>query len=221
MLARLAAQPFRRIVKTHTPLDGIPIDPRARYIVVARHPLDAAVSLYHHSLNLDRFRIAALAGLERPVTRVVDMPPLDVWLRGWIANRAQPREMLESPAGVCWHIGDAWARRHEPNVLLVHYADLRADLATQMRRVAAFLGLAVDMEAFPALVDAATFARMRERAEDLAPDRAGVIIDRSRFFRRGESGGAREILGPHDFAQYESRARELAPSDLFEWLHRE
>lgn len=44
---RLAAQDHRRFIKTHTPLDGIPIDDRVTYIVVARHPLDMAVSLYH------------------------------------------------------------------------------------------------------------------------------------------------------------------------------
>lgn len=35
---RLAAQDHRRFIKTHTPLDGIPLDDRVAYIVVARHP---------------------------------------------------------------------------------------------------------------------------------------------------------------------------------------
>jgi aryl sulfotransferase len=52
--AHLEAQQHRRFVKTHTPLDGIPIDARATYIVVARHPLDMAVSLYHQGENIDR-----------------------------------------------------------------------------------------------------------------------------------------------------------------------
>jgi aryl sulfotransferase len=43
--ARLAGQQHRRFIKTHTPLDGIPLDPRATYIVTARHPLDMAVSM--------------------------------------------------------------------------------------------------------------------------------------------------------------------------------
>jgi aryl sulfotransferase len=42
--AQLAAQQHRRFIKTHTPLDGVPLDPRATYIVTARHPLDMAVS---------------------------------------------------------------------------------------------------------------------------------------------------------------------------------
>ena len=39
-------------------------------------------------------------------------------------------------AGVMWHLSDAWARRSEPNVLLIHYDDLTADLDGQMRRLA-------------------------------------------------------------------------------------
>ena len=43
--ARLAAQPHRRFIKTHTPLDGLPVDPARHLHLVARHPLDMAVSL--------------------------------------------------------------------------------------------------------------------------------------------------------------------------------
>src|SRR5689334_13144096 len=42
---KLRAQQHRRFIKTNTPLDGLPIDQRATYIVVGRHPLDTAVSL--------------------------------------------------------------------------------------------------------------------------------------------------------------------------------
>src|ERR1700677_538611 len=45
VFARLAAQTHRRVIKTHTPLDGVPLHPRVTYIVVGRHPLDVAVSL--------------------------------------------------------------------------------------------------------------------------------------------------------------------------------
>jgi aryl sulfotransferase len=60
VLDRLAAQTHRRFIKTHTPLDGVPISPLATYIVVARHPLDAAVSLYHQGSNMNRERLREL-----------------------------------------------------------------------------------------------------------------------------------------------------------------
>src|SRR5690349_4032189 len=47
--AELAAQPHRRFIKTHTPLDGVPLHEQCTYVVVARHPLDMAVSLHHQS----------------------------------------------------------------------------------------------------------------------------------------------------------------------------
>jgi hypothetical protein len=48
------AQTHHRFIKTHTPLDGIPLDSRATYLVVARNPLDAVESLHHQGANIDR-----------------------------------------------------------------------------------------------------------------------------------------------------------------------
>ena len=101
--------------------------------------------------------------------------------------------------------------------MLVHYADLSADLAGEMTRVARCLGLP-DPDA--ELVEAAGFARMRARAEDLAPDPAGIMKDTSAFFRRGGSGAGRELLTEAEFAHYRNRAATMAPADLLTWLHR-
>ena len=47
--AQLDEQRHRRFIKSHTPLDGIPLDPRVSYIVTARDPLDTFVSLRRHN----------------------------------------------------------------------------------------------------------------------------------------------------------------------------
>src|SRR3954454_22955814 len=76
--ALLEAQRHRRFIKTHTPLDGIPYDPKVRYVCVGRDPRDVAVSVAHHmtNMNIERFmasRQAAVGlddlpelGLDRP-----------------------------------------------------------------------------------------------------------------------------------------------------------
>jgi len=42
------------------------MDPRAHYIVVARHPLDAAASLYRQGDNIDRERMRRHTGVTTP-----------------------------------------------------------------------------------------------------------------------------------------------------------
>ncbi|MBM0277218.1 sulfotransferase domain-containing protein [Micromonospora tarensis] len=214
---RLAAQPHRRFVKTHTPLDGVPLDPRVHYVVVARHPLDMAVSLYHQAGNLDRARLAELTGQPAPAGPPRPRPPVRRWLSSWIDRETDPRAELDSLPGVLLHLGDAWARRHQPNVELVHYDDLLTDLGGEMRRLADRWELPAPG---PELVEAATFGRMRERADRLAPDRLGVLRSRQAFFRRGGSGQGRDLLDEAGLARYHARAATLAPPDLLDWLHR-
>jgi aryl sulfotransferase len=217
---QLAAQTHRRFIKSHTPLDGLPVDPEVTYIVTGRHPLDMAVSLYYQGENLNRVRIAELTGQPDPGPAGIHRPPLHRWLLEWIESDASPDESLDSLRGVMWHLVDAWQRRDRQDVVLVHYEDLVADLAREMRRLAGRLGITVPESKWPVLVDAATFAQMRARAESIAPDSAGILKDPRAFFRRGSSGAGAEALTRVELERYYQKASLLAPPDLLEWLHR-
>jgi hypothetical protein len=218
---RLAAQRHRRVVKTHTPLDGLPLDPRASFVVVGRHPLDLAVSLYHQGANLDRRRLAELTGAPPPDPAAPARPSrvLTEWLLDWIDADPDPADELDSLPGVFHHLTDAWARRGQPNVILVHYDDLQADLEGQMRELAGRLDLEVEPQRWPELVDAATFGRMRERAAALAPDPAGILKDPAAFFRRGVSGSGRELLSGEQLEHYHRRVAGLASAEALAWIH--
>lgn len=217
---RLAAQGHRRFIKTHTPLDGLPLDPRATFIVVGRHPLDMAVSLYHQSANLNRERIRQLTGQPEPSTPATPPLPLHEWLVTWIDWEGEPKDKLDTLLGVMWHMADAWTRRHQSNVLLVHYEDLSADLEGEMRRIAAFLAIDVPESRWPSLVEAATFAHMKERASQVAPDANGVLRDMNAFFRQGKSGAGLAELDEDELDHYWVRTSRMAPPDLLAWLHR-
>ena len=140
-------------------------------------------------------------------------------LLGWIADNDAPGRNLDSLPGVLWHLSDAWAKRGKPNVLLVHYDNLLADLEGQMRQLAGRLGIAVPENAWPALTQAATFGRMRDRADTLIAVPPEISADAAAFFPRGSSGAAREILTGEEMAGYHARVTQLAPPDLVEWLH--
>jgi aryl sulfotransferase len=217
--AQLAAQQHRRFIKTHTPLDGIPLDPRATYLVTARHPLDMAVSLYHQGANIDRARMRQLTGQPEPAAPRAPRRPLREWLLRWIDADADPRTSMDSLPGVLWHLSDAWARRGEPGIVLVHYDDLSAELGGQMRRLAGRLGITVPEAVWPRLVSAATFEQMRASAGAVVPG-GGVLKDPVAFFRRGTSGAGRELLTDPELAHYYARVADLAPADMLAWLHR-
>lgn len=226
VLARLQAQAHRRFIKTHTPLDGIPLSPLATYIVVGRHPLDAAVSLYHQSSNINRGRLAELTGLtpDQPRPDRPPRPPAREWLLKWIDADDTPVEYSDSLRGVLWHLSDAWSRRADPGVggpeiLLLHYGELSADLDGQMRVLAHALGIEVAEDRWPDLVKAASFASMREAAQQQAPNPAGVLKDNAAFFRRGTSGAGRELLTSEEMAHYHDRASQFAPAEVLAWLH--
>jgi aryl sulfotransferase len=215
---RLAAQPHRRFIKSHTPLDGLPIDERVTYVVGARHPLDAALSLYHQGRNLDHDKISELIG--HAVGPGSDYASPTEWLAEWVRRDRDPADDMDGIRGVFWHLGDAWARRDDDNLVLVHFEDLLTDLPGEMARVADRLGISLSVGALESLASAATFDAMRGSADRLAPAPDGVFLDRGRFFRSGGMGDGRAVADAETLALYEQRARELAPGDLLEWLHR-
>lgn len=223
IFGRLEAQQHRRFMKTHTPLDGVPIDPRATYIVVGRHPLDSAVSLYYQGQNINRVRQRQLTeevtGQRLPARHDKPRKPVREWLLDWIDNDASPQQEMDSIRGVLWHDSDAWGRRAEPNIALLHYADLSDDLDGQMRRLAIRLGITVADETWPDLVEAASFASMREQAEQITGS-GQILKSAAAFFRRGTSGDGPELLTEDELTHYYARAADLAPPDMLRWLHR-
>ena len=72
--------------------------------------------------------------------------------------------------------------------MLVHYDDLPADLEGRCAGSRSGSASTVPDGRWPALVEAATFARMRDRADVLTPNPLGVLKDNRAFFRRGSSG---------------------------------
>lgn len=178
-----------------------------------------AVSLYHHGDNIDRTRVAELTGAGEPSVADPVRPPAHEWLMSWIEADDDPRESMDSLPGVMWHLSDAWSRRNQANVVLVHYGDLYTDLDGQMRRLARDLDISVSEDVWPDLVESATFIFIREHAEALAPDHGGILKDPASFFRHGRPGAARHLLTDDEIAAYEARASKLAPRDLLAWLH--
>ena len=216
--ARLEAQRHRRVIKTHTPLDGIPLDPDVKYIVIGRHPLDVAVSLYHHIGNIDQERSNELKGAARPAVRI--RPPIDEWMDAWIEDQRPPRDELDTLPGNVHHISDAWNRSRDGNVLLVHFTDLTDAREATMRKIATWLKIDVPGPAWPSLTDAASFDSMRAHPTATIPDRLGVLKDPGAFFRSGLTGEGTRACSVDQLRRYHHRLSDLTTPDVAAWLHK-
>jgi hypothetical protein len=225
----LEGMAHRRFLKTHTPLDGLPRVDGVTYLVVGRDPRDVGLSMDHHlgNLNTESFRAAreqaaaedgiALPPMIPPPPRVDD-PVQRFW--GWVDDDTPSTEIGSSLRRSLEHFATFWGVG-DLDVVMLHYDELHADLLAEMRRLAAHLEIVVPEERWPALVEAATFASMRDRAAVTAPNAGhGHWHSDDAFFHRGTSGQWREVItSPADLERYRTRVESLATTDLAAWAH--
>jgi aryl sulfotransferase len=213
-VARLEAQTHRRSIKTHTSADGIPWWPDAHYIVVGRDGRDAFMSFVNHMASLREDKIQAL--VESAIAEGIEFDPLppqgDIhqFFAGWLQG-----------GDLFGFLRSYWKLRDQPNVLFVHYNDLKADLEKEVRRIAAFLGIPIDEKQLPGILERCSFDWMKKNS-----DRIGDLEDLFKgggqsFFFKGTNGRWRDILTAEELERYETRSREAMPPDLKAWLDRE
>ena len=136
VLADLEAQTHRRLIKSHTPLDGLPFDPDVTYIFVGRDPRDVFMSWDNHLANMDVVAMIAArekaVGLDDIADKLAEGPPVFAenevdrfW--EWVDDDTPVTEGLNLHATL-HHLTTFWDARNQPNVVALHYADLLAHL---------------------------------------------------------------------------------------------
>ena len=194
---RLEAMTERRSMKSHTPMDGLPLETRAQYICVFRHPLDAHFSYRKHVRNL-------------PISWFDHWYPEEdeegIAFRRFMDGGAEGFDTDAMPlAHILRHYEAAKALSGHSNVTLFHYADMKRDLAGTFDRLAALLGISHSDETMARLVQAATFDNMKQNAERFAPSGGkGFFKSDSAFFHSGTSGKWHGRLSDAQLAAYDA-----------------
>lgn len=229
-LATLRAQTHRRYVKSHLPFDALPVWDTVKYIHVGRDGRDARLSWQNHEQGFRPEFAARIAASAMALAAAHGEAPAGPPPPG----PADPREYLVHWFGeleaALGRPGGAtatffgfettyWRERARPNLLHVHYDDLKEDLAGEMHRISEFLGIDTPDALMPALVEAARFETMKRDGDALFP-KLRMAFDRGadRFINRGASGRWREYLRPEDVTRYEAIAARVATPRLARWL---
>ena len=212
MHAHLAAQQHRRVMKSHTPADGIPWFDDARYIVVCRDGRDAFMSMQNHMARLKhKEQLNAQASKE-------DIPPLQT-LDGDVHD--QFAAWMENDELFFGFMASYWARKTEPNLLFVHYSDLKSDLEGEMRRIAAFLDIEIDEDLWPEVVERCTFEYMRNHDEMVGDMSIAFEGGTKGFIFKGTNGRWKNLLNADDIAAYQTRLETMLPKDAVAWIRRD
>ena len=220
VLGTVEAQRHRRFIKSHLAADGLRFFPQAKYIVVGRDTRDVFMSLFNHYAAYTDIMYELFNDADRPGPEFPRCPetPRDLWTR-WVSEGWFEWEHDGWPY---WshhhHLSTWWEVRDLPNVLFVHFGDLKADPETEMRRIAAYCDIHVEEDDWPALVATVGFDAMRSEARG-TDDPMALAFEggADRFFYRGDNGRWREVLTPDDLALYEGAASTLDPT-LRRWL---
>ncbi|MDO8433753.1 MAG: sulfotransferase domain-containing protein [Candidatus Binatus sp.] len=221
-LPMIEAQTHRRFLKSHLPLDALPIYDEVKYIHVARDGRDACMSFLNHFNSvlpamweqLDAIGIADDA-IGMPYFR----PPKSAreFFLYWMADDYSKISMMSK---AFFHLERSfWQERKRPNLLMVHYNDLKADLSGEMKRIADFIGIETPEDLWPQLVEAATFDSMKRNGGAIMAGLERAFKNgHETFLHSGTNNRWKGVLTEDDLANYEARVKaELSPA-LNRWL---
>lgn len=216
-LKALEAQSHRRFIKTHLPRDAVSMVSNIKYIFVARDGRDVIWSLHnHHKNSLPEWYqlVNDTPGLVGPK---INPPPDSVveYFRDWMAGDGYPWHSFWETIRTWWQVCD------HLNVLAVHYADLKADLAGEVNRIADFLDIHPDPETLARVIHHCSFDYMRARGQKTVPGE-GVYFKQGveTFINKGINGRWREMLSADESAAYEARAIAELGEECARWLAR-
>lgn len=214
-LSAVEAQVHRRFLKTHLPVDALVFSQEAKYIYIGRDGRDVVWSMFNHHARANEEWYRALNETPGLVGEPIAPPPASIrqYFHDWLDRDGHPFWPF-------WeNIRSWWDIRSLPNVLLVHFADLKADMPAEIARIADFLGIAVKPEAWPVIIEHCSFDYMKRNAAKSAP-LGGIFWDggAETFIHKGTNGRWRDVLTQEDIAKYERMANEALGFEAADWL---
>jgi hypothetical protein len=216
---RVAAMPAncRRAFKTHSPPPRVPFHQcgsgkEVKYVVVVRNPEEALVSFRpfigeHTDEWFELWQVPREALYREEFSsfysEVVDAKRMQGMFFGFLA---------------AW-----WPLRREPNVLFLHYADMKRDHEGSIKKLAQFLNIEPTVDQWPAILKYTSFAWMKQHEDKFEVSSAGdvPVLKSGAMIRKGEAGKAHADGMTPDIARHlrEVGSRICPDAAAIKWLY--
>ena len=218
-MPQIEAQEHRRFLKTHLPVDALVFSENAKYLYVARDGRDVVWSMYNHHVNLNNILYDSLAALPVQFGPIIEPPrtsDLREYFNDWLREDGFPWWPFWENVLTWWKIRDL------PNIRLIHYQNLKNDMAGEMEKIGEFLGYdvnAITKGKWDQYVENCTFDHMKNNAPNSTP-LGGVLWDGGAqvFVNKGTNKRWTETLTAEDIEAYEKRALEELGPECAYWL---
>lgn len=214
-LPMVEAQTHRRFIKTHLPVDALVFSEKAKYIYIGRDGRDVLWSLHHHHATANEAWYAALNDTPGRIGPAIEPPPESIqqYYHDWLDKDGYPMWPF-------WeNISSWWAIRDLPNVMLLHFENLKQDMPGEIRRIAEFLDIPIDETKWEAILKHCSFDYMKSNATKSVP-LGGAFWDggAQTFINKGSNGRWRDVLSQEEIKKYEQIASNKLDAECAQWL---
>lgn len=218
LFAMAEAQTHRRFIKTHSPFNCVPYLPQVKYLFIGRDARDVTWSLYHHHSILTA---GAYEGFNNTPGLVgPPLTPIDCDVRGYYERFLDQGHFPGfSPDTRFWPcIKSWWDVRELPNVMLLHFANLKQGFEAEARKVADFLDVEVADSLWPTIVKHCDIDYMREQSKQF--DVLDQIFEGGgqNFINKGTNGRWRDILSQDEIGRCDRVAEAELGEECARWL---
>jgi aryl sulfotransferase len=173
--------------------------------------------MHNHWFNGNATIYAAINDTPGRVGPPFERPPASArdYFLSWLERDGYPF----TSANLWDNVRSWWAIRDLPNLLLLHFEDLKADMPREIRRIADFLGVRSDPANWPAILEHCSFDYMKAHATKSVP-LGGAFWDggAETFIHKGTNGRWRDELSAADCRLYEKTARRELDEECANWL---
>jgi len=222
VLQEINTQSHRRFIKTHLPLYSLRFFPEIKYIYIGRDGRDVALSIWNHYLNYTDEVYKNINNLPNLVGNKFPKPPRRFkifwrhWCtKGWFDWENDGYPFWSHLSGVqSW-----WDYRDLPNILFLHYADMKTDLFSCIKKVASFLEIEITSNEITNVQNSISFEAMRANADSYVPDGGISWKGGSKtFLNKGINGRWRDLLAEEELQLYEVATKKSLSFDCRYWL---
>jgi aryl sulfotransferase len=216
VLAGLETQTHRRFIKTHLPIDALVCSPQVKYIYVGRDARDIVWSAYNHHASFTQEALDAFNYTPGRVGPPFALPTGDVrhYYLHFLEHGALPG-FLE---GLWDHVQGWWNVRGRPNVLFVHFNNLKTDMEGEIRRVARFLDAKVEDALWPSILEHCGFDYMRREFKKLDMLDKFFSGGGETFIHKGTNGRWKDVLSAEEIARCDEVAARYLTRECAHWL---